>query len=695
MKQLTLIVGSILLSASTLIAERFVFDMPEVHSFHLQLLARMNAAHENHDYYAMEAATHQGISLGTSDNLWTYNLACALALEDNPDEAIERLQEAIDLGFDDIEHIKSDPDLKSLHQMEKFTALLDTLQQKLNDPNYSNTALRRIVSLPQDADHNVYQAATNTIWSFSTGLFHSFLALNPILPANTPSYSGIESNLMATLNQANPTSSIPAIIYVNRDNNATPVDTEKYPGLLTLKYTQDVRERNLNVGQPNTLFINENTGRLIPAVGNSSMGFINSSYWRCQPRALFNDPVRIQNQIALLMGNQLYCYPTYSDYNPATGDLFSANTPYYIAVAGRAKSELLFTEAVIAALSALQSSTREYLSRKGLLMPTIQMLLRKSQKSVTGDREYLTGIAHPSAFQESQLNTEKLIRSAAALTTNTIPPLIFINVEDISGLDPALDMPTCIYSENLFSTQLAVASVFRAFPYKRRLSVKTFSTDTNAAIHCVILQGDPQKISITKSEENPKEWIIEIAHHTPFMTPVAGGGQILTTRADIGFFAGNENGLSLPAIFSCNFLGNEKRTYAPDGRLLSIDYRRHTAPYTDPLLSSPRSWKDEFKHDDQGRITGWTRIRARKTEQFTAYGDLAVEFDSQGRATLARRISYTPRYIGSMEEKTDSLPSLAQVDDNIEVRYTYASDDDLIGKPGSTIIRKFDPPPMK
>ena len=485
------------------------------------------------------------------------------------------------------------------------------------------------------------------------------------------------------------------VIYVNRDNEGNSVDIKKYPGLLRLKYTNEFKKRNHHTALPNTLFINENSGRLIPAVGNSSMGFITSAYWRCQPRSLFNDPLHMQKQIALLMGNQLYCYPAGSDYSLAAGDLFPANTPYYIAVAGGVKSEKIYAEAIIAAITALRCETRDYLTHQGLLMPTIQMLLRKSQKEAARAEEYLTGIAHPAAFQTEQLDIAKLINSAHALTTNNVPPLVFIKVEDKSELNPSLDMPTCIYSERLFHTHLAVARVFRAFPYKRRLKVTTFCKDENAKIKGVILQGDPQKISITKSSENGKEWILEIAHHPPFMTPMAGGRTIPTTRVDIGFFAKSENGLSLPAIVSYSFLGNEKRIYNKDGLLLSIDYRRHTTPYTDPLLSYPRNWKDEFKHNNKGRIIGWTRIRARKKEQFTAYGDLAVKFDDKGRATLARRITYTPRYTGDMGKNRESLPSLAQVDDNIEVRYNYASDDDMIGRPDSDTTRKFTPPPAK
>lgn len=660
MKRTALLIGLALLFAGTLRAERFVFDMPEAHALHLQLLAMMNDAHVRKDYYAMEGVTHQGVALGTADSLWTYNQACALALQDNRDEAVDRLQEAINLGFDDLEHIQADSDLDALRNMHKFIALTEALQSKLNAPDYTNTSRRKIIALPPDAHHNLYQAATNTTWSFSTGLFHTFMSLPPASPTNTH----------------------PTIIYVNRDNDDNPVDTGEYPGVMRLQYSADVKERNLHLGQPNTLFIDQESKSLIPAVGNSSMGFVSSGYWRCQPRALFNDPFRIHTQIALLMGNQIYCYPTYNDYNLATGDLFPANTPYSIAVSGPEKSEKIFAEAMIAALTAIRGDTLEHLTRTGLVTPTLQVLLRKSQKTVFTAGDYLTGIAHPTAFQPDQLDIERLLSSARALTPTNIPPLLFIAVEDRSELDPTRDMPNRIFSEELFSTHLAVARIFRGFPYKRRLSVTTTCNDEGAKIRPVILQGDPKKISITKSTEDEAAWIIEFAHHDPYMTPVAGGKSILTSRIDIGFFAENENGISMPAVISCNFPGSEKREYDESGKLLSIDYRRHTFPDTDPALNWPCDWRDEFRHDPQGRIIGWTRTQALQREQFTAYGDLAVEFDNRGRPTLAHRIAYIPRFVADLENDSESPPSLAQVDDKIEVHYSYASDDDLIGTPG-------------
>ena len=487
----------------------------------------------------------------------------------------------------------------------------------------------------------------------------------------------------------------PFMLYVNRDNKSNDIDFENIPNMIKLNYCNEMQERQQHIGAPNTLFIDNSTGELIPVVGNSSMGFINSAYWRCQPRAFFNNPEQIKNQLITFLGNQLYFYPTYSDYRIETGDLFPANTPFYVAVCGSTKAEEAFVKTIAEAIAALSPETRRHLTSNALLMPTMQQLLRRSQKAVNSTKEYLSGIAHPAAFQPEQLDRQKLIESAGNLTTNNIPPIVLIEVEDSSGLNQALDMPTCVYSENLFDTHLASARVFRAFPYRRKYNVRTLCREKNAKIHCVLLQGDPKRFSIGKNPDDPNGWMLDIAYHPPFSTRAAGGKRIMTSRVDVGFFAETESGISIPSILSISFLGNELRKYDNKGRLLSIDYRRNTTAYTDPMLSFPRNWKDEFTHDKEGRITGWTRIRPRKKERFTAYGDLAVEFDNKGRATKARRIKYTKRYIGDLGREGGRLPSLAQVDDNIEVNYSYASDDDYIGKPDATITRKLAPPVEK
>ncbi len=65
------------------------------------------------------------VELLPDDFLARYNLACSLALAERPDEAIDALSRAILLGYDDLAHMESDPDLESLRDHPDFRALLD------------------------------------------------------------------------------------------------------------------------------------------------------------------------------------------------------------------------------------------------------------------------------------------------------------------------------------------------------------------------------------------------------------------------------------------------------------------------------------------------------------------------------------------------------------------------------------------
>jgi tetratricopeptide (TPR) repeat protein len=64
------------------------------------------------------------VSLLPDDSLARYNLACSLARAGRADDAIDSLSRAILLGYDDLDHMESDPDLESLHAHPDFLALL-------------------------------------------------------------------------------------------------------------------------------------------------------------------------------------------------------------------------------------------------------------------------------------------------------------------------------------------------------------------------------------------------------------------------------------------------------------------------------------------------------------------------------------------------------------------------------------------
>lgn len=64
------------------------------------------------------------VDLQPEDFLARYNLACSLARAGRADEAIDALSRAVLLGYDDLDHMESDPDLESLRSHPDFQALL-------------------------------------------------------------------------------------------------------------------------------------------------------------------------------------------------------------------------------------------------------------------------------------------------------------------------------------------------------------------------------------------------------------------------------------------------------------------------------------------------------------------------------------------------------------------------------------------
>lgn len=66
-----------------------------------------------------------------------YNLACSYALTNNYQTAVDTLIKAIELGYNDFEHMFSDPDLECLHDLPEFISLTKKHIKRKNE-NYSS-----------------------------------------------------------------------------------------------------------------------------------------------------------------------------------------------------------------------------------------------------------------------------------------------------------------------------------------------------------------------------------------------------------------------------------------------------------------------------------------------------------------------------------------------------------------------------
>jgi tetratricopeptide (TPR) repeat protein len=63
--------------------------------------------------------------LCAEDPVVWYNLACSLALSNRSDDAFDALNRAVELGYNDYDGMKKDPDLAALHGDARFESILE------------------------------------------------------------------------------------------------------------------------------------------------------------------------------------------------------------------------------------------------------------------------------------------------------------------------------------------------------------------------------------------------------------------------------------------------------------------------------------------------------------------------------------------------------------------------------------------
>lgn len=97
------------------------------------------------DLYTRTGAYADGLKMDeqlsklcSDDPLVWYNFGCSLALSHRTDEAIEALNKAVELGYDDYDWMKKDSDLDSLHGDPRFESILEwiyTTFEQMTDDN--------------------------------------------------------------------------------------------------------------------------------------------------------------------------------------------------------------------------------------------------------------------------------------------------------------------------------------------------------------------------------------------------------------------------------------------------------------------------------------------------------------------------------------------------------------------------------
>jgi len=219
-------------------------------------------------------------------------------------------------------------------------------------------------------------------------------------------------------------------LYLNRDGNHSVLNLEEFPGLTQVTFAPgEARRRCLDRGIANVSFAQ-------PLFANASLSF-QDGYWRSLPRAMLtNMRGTLPLMAKLYTANQFYVYPSAGDTPPVgtNGDVFASIAPYWLTTAGRSWSDLPYLKAALEVSRSLDPAVKREIVRRGLLVPTIQTILRKSLKGVTTEADYLTCEAHPTAMPPNGLDLDRLVRNAEDMTVDKIPPLARFRLEMVHVL---------------------------------------------------------------------------------------------------------------------------------------------------------------------------------------------------------------------------------------------------------------------
>lgn len=589
-------------------AEADLFAMPRIAEETRAALDRIDAGDLDGAARRLDAlaAAHPGLGLLQA------NRAALFLLQGYPAAALDALEAAAALGYDGFAGLAADPLFAGIAGDPRFQGLVAAPPPGLPPPPVPSPIV----------DGTALVSGANTGWNPGLErLEPRFIFPAKATGAVVPDRKAAAYDILREHWRDGRAAGNLGDLYDNRDRGHSALDPKAHPQLARTAYSDAARAADVDYGLNDRLLFQGVT------LGNSSTAITGGGLWRSLPRlALTRDdgtgPMRLwQNASA----NQLYVYPAHKDYGAEMGDLFPANTPYLLVSHGSSGSDQPLLEAAAMILAAFRPATKARLIADGLVVPTVQMVFRRSLQTVRSRDDYFSAAAQSAAFEAYDINLARMVSLANSIQPGDIPPQVRIRMvaEDLGteGTDYFGDG----LSEQLFDTPAAIARIWRSKAWSRSLTVSADETrDPNGrplTFAWRLLQGDPAHVRITPSADG-REARIALDWQEPFR--ISKDNPLTSARVDIGVFANNGVHDSAPAILSVYFPPEEARRYAPgpDGamRIESIDYAARPQAYADPMLIPRADWRDAYHYDPQGRLTGWTRSRPGRSDEYTATG---------------------------------------------------------------------------
>ena len=356
-------------------------------------------------------------------------------------------------------------------------------------------------------------------------------------------------------------------LYENRDRGHSDMLPDRFPQLTRVVYDEKLRAVRADYGAAMGLIFDA------PLIGNSSTAVTVGSFWRSLPRLILTQPGGPARLFQNYEAGQIHVYPEHRDHDPELGDLFPANTPYFLISQGSSRSDGVHLNALAMILAAFRPDTKAFLRENGLIASTMQMVYRRAR--VLSREAYLGGEAHPSVFGGEQVVPGRMVSLANSIRPDAVPPMVRLRVIEEGWTT----------NERFFDTPSAIARVWRDEAFSRQMIVTAEDTrDPNGralTFTWVALRGDPDLTVVEPLDAQGLRARITVKWQAP--RPVPGRGDILSPRIDIGVFADNGAFLSAPAFVSVLLPRQFRRVYE-DGRLVGQDSVPDDDVYVDPAI---------------------------------------------------------------------------------------------------------------
>lgn len=114
-----------------------------------EFVAKGDDSYRAKDYKGSVAYYEKAFKIEHKSSSDLYNGACAAALNHDDEKAFKWLDLAIDNGYENIAHIKTDNDLESLHNKNEWTKTIDKLQKRMDilSANYDKPLQKELLDI--------------------------------------------------------------------------------------------------------------------------------------------------------------------------------------------------------------------------------------------------------------------------------------------------------------------------------------------------------------------------------------------------------------------------------------------------------------------------------------------------------------------------------------------------------------------